>query len=119
MRYTFLTHPDIVSPSCNVLGKKSLEAEGTGQHCPLKGSSCYLLSASPYHPVAEGSVATGNKTFLCLLSATAGGSMFRTSLVTSDTGMCELHGEVTDCRVTASQVVNPTLPPVRASLGCN
>lgn len=48
--------------------------------------------------------------------ATVGGNVCRTSLVTSDTEMCGLHGEVTGCQVTISQLVNPMLTLLGKSL---
>ena len=73
-------------------------------------SSSYFLSVRPYHPVSEDGVNISNRTFSCFLFAIVGGNVSQTSLVTNDTKMCGLHGEVTGCQVTIPWMVNPILP---------
>lgn len=49
--------------------------------------------------VSECRVAIKNTTFSYLILATVGGNVFQTSLITNDTDMCGLHGDVIGCQV--------------------
>ena len=62
-------------------------------------SASYFLLVRLCHLVSGGRVAISNKTFSYLLFTLVGGTVFLTSLVTNDTEMCGLHGEVTGCQV--------------------
>lgn len=69
----FVIHPNIVSPSCNVLlpcweGK----SQGGRNRAAPPTHKLFLLSVGPCHPASEGRVPISHKTFLCLLSAAVG-----------------------------------------------
>lgn len=71
---------------------------GSGQHSPLRNRSLISLS----HP------AILFQKFLLPPFATVGGTVSQPSLVTNDTKMSGLHGEVTGCQAIMPQMVNPT-----------